>query len=134
MKNQTTQVKNIYKDFDLSFTRHPLTGDVAVKNDANAIEQSLRSLISTNYYDRGFHPEIGSNIRASLFEMVDPITMTDLRNSIAELINNFEPRVRLINIIVEDFPDRNAYNITLVYNYANAPAPVTLKIVLERLR
>lgn len=134
MNNQTTQIKNVYKDFDLSFNRHPLTNDVAMKIDDRAIEQSLKSLIATNFYERAFNPKIGSNIRKMLFEPADPITMADLRSGIRAIIDNYEPRVDVINIIIKDNPDRNEYNISIVYTYANASSPVTLKVTLERLR
>ena len=134
MKNQTTQNTNLYKDIDFNLTKHPLTNDVAVKSDANAIEQSLKSLLATSYYERFFQPEVGSNIRAILFEPADPITATDLRSAISNLIRNYEPRVNLINITIEDNSERNAYNIMLTYSFANAPSPVTLKVLLERLR
>jgi len=134
MKNQTTRVSNVYRDFDLSMTKHPLTNDVAVKKDNSAIEQSIKSLLATNFYERAFNPQIGSNIRKILFEPSDSITMADLRSGIRTLIDNYEPRVRLLELIVTDIPDRNSYNIAITYTYANASSPVALQVTLERLR
>ena len=61
---------NIFKDISLSFARHPITGDIAKLSDVDAVKRSVRNLINTNFYERPFHPEIGSDIRATLFEPV----------------------------------------------------------------
>lgn len=134
MINQTFQRSNVYKDFDISFSSHPLTGDIGVKTDVNSIDQSIRNLISTNFYERPFRPQIGSNIRAILFEPADAITIDDLRQAISETIGNFEPRVSLDNIFIEDLPDRNSYNIQIVYRIRNLNEVSTLTVVLQRLR
>lgn len=134
MKNQTTQNKNVYKDFDINFTRHPLTNDVGVKTDVNAINQSIMNLVSTQFYERPFEPRLGGNLQSILFEHADPITIMDLKSALYEIIGNYEPRVRLVNMQVKDDPDRNAYRITIIYTHASSPAPVSLGVTLERLR
>jgi phage baseplate assembly protein W len=134
MINHKVKNKNVYRDFDLSFNRHPLTNDVAVVIDDRAIEQSLKSLLATNFYERAFDPKIGSNIRKILFEPSDPITMADLRTGIRQTIENYEPRVSILGLVVEDNPDTNSYLISLTYTFAAASSPVTLKVTLERLR
>jgi len=131
---QTFERKSIYKDFDLSFSRHPLTDDIGVKSDANAINQSLLSLVATNFYERPFQPQIGCNIRSLLFQPADPITVNDLRQAISETIGNYEPRVSLIDIFIEDRPDLNAYNLRITYRINNRNEASTLEVVLKRLR
>ena len=131
---QTFERKNVYKDFDLSFSRHPLTDDIGVKSDANAINQSLLSLVATNFYERPFQPQIGCNIRSLLFQPADPITVNDLRQAISETIGNYEPRVSLIDIFIEDRPDLNAYNLRITYRINNRNEASTLEVVLKRLR
>ena len=64
----------VYKDLNLNFTRNPVTGDVATVTDVNAVKRSIRNLLLTNHYERPFHPEIGSDIPALLFENFGPIT------------------------------------------------------------
>lgn len=133
-KNQTYNRSNIYKDIDFSFSRHPLTNDVAVKTDVNAINQSIKSLVNTNFYERLFRPDLGCNIRRILFEPADPITIADLRDAIKDTITNHERRVTLMNTIVEDNPERNSYNVRIVYKINVNDEIVALDSVLERLR
>ena len=133
-KNHEFQRKSIYKDFDLSFSRHPLTNDVGVKTDANAINQSIRNLLNTSFYERSFHPEIGSNIREILFEPADAITINDLKISIRNIIGNYEPRATLIDLIVTDNSEKNAYGVMVVYRINLEREPITLNVVLKRLR
>jgi len=132
--NQTFERTNVYKDFDTSFNFHPLTGDLASKSDVNSINQAIRNLVNTNYYERPFRPQIGCNIRALLFQPADPITVDDLRQAIGETIGNYEPRVTLTSIFIEDLPDRNAYNVLVTYRIRNLNQTATINIVLRRLR
>lgn len=134
MAEQTFERKNIYRDFDLSFTFNPLTGDIGTKTDVNAINQSVQSLINTNFYERPFKPEIGSNIRAILFEPADVITTLDLKQSIVETLTNYEPRITLQDVLVQDKPDRNSYNISIVYRINSSNTIAQYDTILKRLR
>lgn len=133
-QQQTFQRSNVFRDFDLSFSKHPLTKDVGVKTDVNAINQSIKSLISTNYYERLFQPNIGCNIRALLFEPADPITIADIRQAITDTITNHEPRVELLRVAIEDQSEKNAYLIQIIYRINYKEEPVTFNVILERLR
>lgn len=128
------QKHNLFKDFDLSFSVHPLTGDIGVKTGVNAINQSINNLVNTNFYERLFRPSIGCNIRGILFEPADPITIADLRQAINDTIVNHEPRVKLIDINVEDWSERNSYRVQIVYEVSFEKQPIQLDLVLERLR
>lgn len=134
MVNQTFQRKNLYKDFDLSMAVNPLTGDIGVKTDAAAINQSLKNLINTNFYERPFRPNIGTNLQRLLFEPADVITINELRYGIFETINNYEPRVELIEVDIEDYSERNAYRITIIYRINLQKEPVNFTYTLKRLR
>ena len=134
MAQQTFERTNIYKDFDLSFSFNPLTGDLGTKTDVNAINQSVKNLINTNYYERPFKPEMGSNIRAILFEPADVITTLDLKQSITEVITNYEPRVTLQDVLVQDQPDRNAYSVSIIYRINGQNSVAQYDTVLKRLR
>ena len=134
MVTQTFQKKNIYKDFDISMSKHPLTNDVGVKTDINAINQSIRNLLYTSYYERPFQPLVGSNLRTILFEPADTITRNDLKQAITSIIGNYEPRVTLENLIIVDQSDKNAYRVTIVYKINITQEPVELNVVLKRLR
>jgi len=116
MRDQSFSNQERYKDFDINLTRNPLTGDIGVKKDKNAIEQSLRSLIYTNFYERPFNPEIGTDLNRLLFENSDPTLVTDIRDAITEVVENYEPRVRIRQLIVEDLSEQNAYSVQMYYS------------------
>lgn len=124
-----------YKDVSLSFTRHPITGDIASLIDADAVKRSVRNLINTDFFERPFHPEIGSNIRKTLFEPVDAATAETLSIYIEECIVNNEPRVELSSVRVDANIDRNGYNVIIEFYLINSPEGlVEMEIELERLR
>jgi|TARA_R110000744_G_scaffold242749_1_gene359800 hypothetical protein len=131
-KSRSTKV---YKDVSLSFTRHPITGDIAKLTDADAVKRSVRNLINTDFYERPFHPEIGSNIRKTLFEPVDVSTAEDLSTYIEECIVNFEPRVELKSVQVNATNDMNGYNVIIEFYLVNSQDGLeTIEIGMERLR
>ena len=131
---QSNERKNIFKDFDISFSFNPITGDVGSKTDVNAINQSIKSLVNTNFYERPFQPCVGCNIRGFLFELADPITIDNMRQVISETILNYEPRVNLRNVYIEDLSDQNAYHISIEYNIINTNVVATFETILKRLR
>lgn len=116
------------------FTAHPVTGDVARKYDENAIKQAVKNLILTQNYERPFHSEIGSQVRALLFENATPMTKALLKKTITDVINNFEPRVNLLDVGVQFLEDRNAVNIEILFKIKNTFTPLTVNLVLERTR
>lgn len=124
----------IYKDIDFNFTQHPVTSDISKKVDVAAIVGSLRNLFHTNYYERPFRPDIGSNIRRYLFEPVDVITTFHIRQEIENVINNYEPRVTLKKVVVSANPDYHRYDATITFFIQNATQPITINIILERVR
>jgi phage baseplate assembly protein W len=127
-----------YKDLDLDFIKHPATKDVVKKTGIDAIKRSIRNLVLTNFYDRPFRPGIGSSAQQILFDNINQFTAIFLRNAIAEVINNFEPRVRLTNgengVIVTVDPENNGYNATISFVIINTSTPATIRVFLERLR
>lgn len=131
---QTYERKNIFKDFDISFSNNPITGDIGSKSDVNAINQSVKNLISTNYYERPFNPLFGCNIRGLLFELADPITIEELRGAIKETLQNHEPRIEIIDLFIEDLQDQNAYHINLQYKIISKNIITDFDTVLKRLR
>ena len=81
----------VYSDFNVNFDVNPVTGDLLKVTGINSVTQSLMNLVQINYYEKPFHPEIGSNIRNLLFEQMDQITSNALSKEIQILIENFEP-------------------------------------------
>jgi phage baseplate assembly protein W len=123
-----------YSDLDLDFIMHPTTKDVVIKKGADAIKRSVRNLILTNFYDRPFRPYIGSNVNKLLFENMNPLTATFLKDAIIEVITNYEPRVRLSSVELGEDPDNNGINVTISYVILNRSEPVVITIFLERIR
>lgn len=123
-----------FSDLDLNFKSHPATGDVTMKYDENAIKQSIKNLVMTNHYERPFHPEIGSQVRALLFEPASPMLAITLKQAITNTINTFEPRVKLQDVIVTSSPDLNRLYVTIEFTIINTTSPLTMSLVLERTR
>jgi len=123
-----------WSDFDLDFSAHPNTGNLSMKRDADAIVRSVRYLLLTNYYERPFHPEVGSNITKQLFEPMNLQTSLNIKESIIETINNFEPRVQINEIKVDERKDENGYLIYLRFFVRNEEVERVTQFFLERTR
>jgi len=131
---QLSVTNKIFSDLDLDFIAHPNTRKLPPLTQDKAIIRSLRNLIMTNHYERPFHPEIGCNIRNSLFDNILPSTAITIQNAIYEVVNNFEPRVNLTSVVVQAESDRNLYNVTIEYFIVNRPESRTINFFLERIR
>jgi phage baseplate assembly protein W len=129
--NRTTQ---IFRDFDLAFSSHPNTEDLAVKRDAEAVKQSLRNLILTQYYERPFHSEIGSPIRSLLFEFASPLTVNAMRRAIIDVISNFEPRVAVDDVQIFFRDANNECTISIQFRVVGLQSTQQLDILIERTR
>ena len=124
-----------YSDLDLFFTKKNVGSDVNKVTDIQAVKRSLRNLINLNAFEKPFHPEISGGIRDMLFENMTPITAVVLTRKIEDVINNFEPRVRLVSVRAIPDMDRNIYNVSIEFYVVNAPTElVDLSVILERLR
>ncbi len=124
-----------YSDLDLFFSRKTSNGDVNKITDVQAVKRSIRNLVQLNTYDKPFHPEISGGVLEMLFENMSPITGHVIARIVELVIENFEPRARLVSVsCTRDF-DRNAYEVTVEFYIVNAPTElVDLTIMLERLR
>jgi len=129
-----TKKTRIFSDIDLNFMAHPITGDIAKKYDENAIKQSLKCLILTVNYERPFHPEIGSQVNNLLFEPASPMTQNMLEMTIRNTINNFEPRVNLLNVVVSFDNDNYNVYIIITFKIVNTERPIQFEIILQRTR
>lgn len=133
--NNSKRSVRLYSDIDLFFGKKTSNDDIQSITDIKAVKRSVRNLVLTNHYEKPFHPEIGSGVRDMLFENMTPITAQILSRKIEDVINNFEPRARLV--AVRAFPDldNNAYNVSIEFYVLNTPTElVDLTILLERLR
>ena len=105
------------------------------ENNITAVKRSIRNLVFLNFYEKPFNPDIGSDIRATLFEPVSQLSAFVLTRNIEEVVENYEPRARIISITALPTLDRNAYNVSLSFFVVNVPTElVDLTLFLERLR
>ena len=124
-----------YTDLDLFFAKKATSKDISKVTDIQAVKRSVRNLILTNHYEKPFHPEIGSGVRDMLFEPMTPITAHILTRKIEDVIENFEPRARLISVRAIPDLDRNSYECRIEFYIVNMPTElVDLTAFLERLR
>jgi len=132
--NESTRSSKIFKDLNLDFQQNTATKDIQKITDVEAVKRSVRNLISTNHYEKPFHPEIGSNLRAMLFELMTPQMNHVITKQIENLINNYEPRCRLVQVHTQPEFERNGYNVQISFYVQNYPNPVVVESFLERLR
>ena len=133
--NDSDRNAQVFKDFNLNFTRHPVTGDIAKLTNISAVKASVKNLVMTNFYERPFHPEIGSDVRRTLFEPVDETTAMNLTTYIEEVIVNYEPRADLASVRVDADIDRNGYNIVIEFYLRNSEEGlISMDVQLQRLR
>ena len=100
--NNSNRISRTFKDLDLDFGLNSVTKDVNKLTDAEAIKRSVRNLINLNNYEKPFRPEIGSGIRGLLFEPMTELTSHFMQVKIAEILNQFEPRISVSNIIINN--------------------------------
>lgn len=127
-------INKIYSDIDFTFTKKPVTADVALSYDTQAVSRSIRNLLNTKNYDRLFNPDLGSQITGLLFENISPTVAGTMETIISSLISNYEPRAKLQSVRVTSQPDLNAYNVSITFYIENATLPTTTTILLERNR
>jgi len=124
-----------YTDLDLFFGKKSSNSDVQEITDVKAVKRSIRNLVLLNHYEKPFHPEIASGVRDMLFENMTPVAATILARKIEDVIQNFEPRARLISVTALPNLDRNEYEVSIEFYVVNQPTElVDLTIMLERVR
>jgi phage baseplate assembly protein W len=122
-----------YRDLTLSFRPNPITGDLSTVSNEKSINQSIRTLVMYNFYDVPFEPKIGSNLRAKLFDLLTPMASDSIKQDIKEVIENYEPRVDLIDVFVVANDSRNGIDVTIVYTAKTSTEEITLNYFLSRV-
>lgn len=130
----TANADERYRDLDLSFLNHPITGDILKITGEDAVVQSIKNLILTEFYERMFHPEIGSQIHGLLFENMTPITAGLIADSIRDVITNYEPRAGILDLEVEADEENNGYTIFLKIKILSTIDPIDVAFFLSRTR
>ena len=132
--NESKRSAKIYRDLDLDFQVNSATKDIQKLSDVEAVKRSVRNLINTNHFERPFHPELGGNVRALLFEPMTPLTALNLQRKIEEVLNNFEPRAKITQILADPDIDRNGYKLEIKFYVIGIQNPIVVETFLERLR
>ena len=109
------RVSRAFKDISLSFTPHPITKDLTILKNENAIKKSVRNLVQTIPTERFFNSAIGSEVRDSLFEFVDFGTASVIQNQIQIVLENFEPRIENVTVEVQPKPDTYEFEVTVFF-------------------
>ena len=124
-----------YTDLDLFFGKKSSDSDIQKVTDIQAVKRSIRNLVQLNTYDKPFHPEIAGGVREMLFENMSPVVSAMIARKIDDVIENFEPRARLVSVRSLPDLDRNAYEVIVEFYVVNAPTElVDISLMLERLR
>ena len=126
----------VWTDLDLNFIPNPVSGDVMPLAGDDSIKRSVSNLVKTAFFERPYRPWLGSGAIQHLFENDTPMTAVQLQNAIVEVIDNFEPRVELVDVVVSpgQFNTMNGYNIDIVYFIVNNTLPTEISLFLQRVR
>jgi hypothetical protein len=131
---QTGKISVIYSDFPDSFAAIPSSCDLARVVNADAVKQSLRNIVMTNTFERPFQPNVGTNVRASLFELESPTTYVTLQNNILLALSQQEPRANILSVVVTGQPDLNSVTVTISFTMINDTVPLTCVVLLRKIR
>ena len=108
-----------YKDLSYSLFANPMSGDVGKKVGASAVKGAILSILKTNYNERLFDPEFGTDIRGSLFEPMNPLTEQRMKKKIEAAIARHEPRAEVLGVSVKAQEEQNRYEISILFNVAS---------------
>ena len=117
------RVSQSFKDISMSFETNPLNDDLIALKNSSAIARSIRNIVFTQPGEKFFNPEFGSRVSESLFEGVDEVSTIAIRDEIRSSIINYEPRVNLLDVLVNPNPDENEMNVTIKYEIVGIDIP-----------
>ena len=124
----------VYRDIPIAFTAHPVTGNLKALTNREAVKQSVKNIVLTNFYERPYNPILGGDILKQLFENMDSTTEYQITNNVREALENFEPRAEVDDIKVDAQDDLNELRVSIRFRVINDTDPVTVEVFLERVR
>ena len=124
----------VYSDFFTDFDKHPIRNTLLRKTNVDAVKQSLRNLLLTDRGERLFQPKLGGHIRAMLFENITAQTFITMQEHIKDVIEAHEPRADVIDVVAAQTFNDHEVQVTIVFRVVNVQEPVTLELILERVR
>ena len=133
-RNNSSRNSRSFRDIDLDFNRNPVTNDINVVENVIAVKRAVKNLVQTNFYERPFQPELGCGIRELLFENFTPMTKVFLQRKIEEVLINYEPRINLQNVAVDDDQDNNRLVVDIYFYVVGVPGPQVVQTFLQRVR
>ena len=133
--NNSPRDNFLYKDISLYFTRNPVTSDVSTVTDIQDIKRAVRHIVLLNPGEKPFHPEIGTGVRAALFQNFTSPIKALLSSRIQEQLRKYESRIEVTNVSFNDNIDNNELSCKIEFNVRNAPQQTEeVDIFLQRLR
>lgn len=131
---KTTQKDPVFSDFYNNFNVHPQNKRLALYTDEQAVRRSLRNILSTNTKERLFNPEFGGGLRRFLFEDISVMTSDLIKDAIKDSIQKYEPRARIVDVLVISNEFAHSYDVSVYYEVINNANPQTLQLTLYRVR
>lgn len=122
-----------YKDLSFNFSPNPMNGDVSKSLGATAVKRSILSVLKTNFNERVFQPDFGTNIRSLLFEPMNPITEERLRTEVINGVRRHEPRANVLEVRIESQEDQNRYRVVIIFSISSESQPQELETFFEKL-
>lgn len=124
----------IYSDLSLNLTAHPVTGNISIVSNADAVKNSVKYIVLTNFFERPYSPDLAGNVLAMQFENGDPFTEFEISKNIRNALNNYEPRAIVDDVIVQFLSDQTALRVTIIFRIRNQKEPISVDVLLEKVR
>ena len=124
-----------FRDISLTFKRHPVTNDIIMLKNEDAIKRAVQNLVRTQIGERFFNTDLGTRITSSLFELANDDYIEPIQTEIEMVITQYEPRVVLQQVVVESRPEQNALDVSIQYKIVGLNSPSqNVQFILEPTR
>jgi phage baseplate assembly protein W len=130
--SKNLKVSRNFKDLANSFLRNPITKDLTVLKDQQAVKQAMKNLVLTSPGEKLFQPDVGSKVFQLLFEPLDPFTVDTLRDEITDTLRNYEPRIEVISVEISAEDDYHQLRVDVEYRIVGQPLVQTIDFILQR--
>jgi len=133
-KKESEKQIQYYSDLTTGFNIHPNRKDLSLFINEDAVKSSIRNILKTSRGERLFNPLYGCGLNNYLFEDISLFTQEQIRSEILSSIKEFEPRANVLDVVVTPYVDENAYVISIVFTTINIQTPITLELLVSRIR
>lgn len=125
-------VPTYYSDFPIDFSKHPVTGQLAVITNEESVKQSIKNLVLTNLGERFYDPLKGSRVKESLFEPMGAMTTESIRSTIQHAVETYERRANVVGVEIEE--EENGYHAHIFFSLINIAQTHSVSVFLQRVR